>query len=118
MTRFNNIAFARELARAKRLGLTAKEISKQSGVACYKLTNWKLGRLAPTREAFAKVAQVLNVPVEAFWEEVKPTTVHNKDEEDLAVFKAIAASLHIAQNVATLCRMAFDLWEKEHFPQC
>jgi transcriptional regulator with XRE-family HTH domain len=122
MIKFNRIAFANMLASVKRKwSLTAKEISKRSGIPVYKITNWKTGRSLPTEKDISMIAEVLDVPSSIFWEEVKLIRTNanvDKDAEDLALFKALVQSIHQVGNIATICKMVFDLWYKENFPQC
>ena len=50
-------------------GITAYQVSKETGVATSTLTEWKNGTYKPKVDKLVKIARYFNVPLEYFLEE-------------------------------------------------
>lgn len=51
------------------LNLTDFAVAKETGIAPSTISDWKSGRSKPKMDKLAKIAKVLNVPLEFFLEE-------------------------------------------------
>lgn len=67
-----------------RMGLRDSDVSKATGISTATLSEWKKGRYQPKLDKLAKIAQFLNVNIEAITQGVKTeqaagAVVHSKE---------------------------------------
>ncbi len=73
---YHNYSFYRD-----QKGLTDYHISQQTGVTRSTISDWKHGRHQPQAKTLQKIADYLNVEVNAFYNSVPDYTVHTTTKE-------------------------------------
>lgn len=61
--------YAKYAKRRDELNLTDYSVASQTGIAPSTISDWKSGKSKPKMDKLAKIAKVLNVPLEFFLEE-------------------------------------------------